>query len=118
MTSGNLNITKIANNRDIRQAINRQLKEIVENDGYFTGWIDGKVKLERFSTEIRSCWKISIYQTFALVVFTKRQTFYICIVYNKPFVHCLHQGRRIVTISAVHVVQTRIKLLLKNLIME
>ena len=59
--SGNLNITKIANNRDIRQAINRQLKEVLENDGYFTGWIDGEVKLERFSTGIRSCW-VDVFQ--------------------------------------------------------
>ncbi len=49
--AGNLNIAKIANNRDIRQAINRHLKEVVENDGYFTGWIDGEVNLNEFLRE-------------------------------------------------------------------
>ena len=35
--AGNLNI---ANNGDTRQVINRHLKEVVENDEHFTGWID------------------------------------------------------------------------------
>ena len=40
-----------ANKRDIRQVINRYLKEVVEVDEYFTGWIDEEVNLNQFLRE-------------------------------------------------------------------
>lgn len=37
--------------RDISEVINRHLKDVVEKDGYFTGWIDEELNLNEFLRE-------------------------------------------------------------------
>ena len=51
--AGNLNNAN-DDNRDVLEVIKRYLKDVVEKDGYFTGWIDEEVK--RVFARVRSGW--------------------------------------------------------------
>ena len=48
--AGNLNNAN-DDNRDILEVIKRYLKDVVEKDGYFTGWIDEELRLSEFLRE-------------------------------------------------------------------
>ena len=48
--AGNLNNAN-DDNRDILEVIKRYLKDVVEKDGYFTGWIDEELRLNEFLRE-------------------------------------------------------------------
>ena len=48
--AGNLNNAN-DDNRDTLEVINRYLKDVVEKDGYFTGWIDEELRLNEFLRE-------------------------------------------------------------------
>ena len=48
--AGNLNNVNIGD-PDILEVINRYLKDVVEKEGYFTGWIDEELNLNEFLRE-------------------------------------------------------------------
>ena len=48
--AGNLNNVNIGD-PDILEVINRYLKDVVEKEGYFTGWIDEEFNLNEFLRE-------------------------------------------------------------------
>ena len=48
--AGNLNNAN-DDSRDTLEVINRYLKDVVEKDGYFTGWIDEELSLNKFLRE-------------------------------------------------------------------